>query len=225
MYTPALLSAKETEASCACVFSSITRTAPAGAVQLSHAKQPSASAIGATAKIATAASHGISRLTSSSCSSSFRYVRSKRISNLSRFRRPPSFTSAPTPSLTVSRRGADTSASVGRAGRRGGQRLPERRSWHATIRHDGTGASNLSDCVTMQHMKKASIRELHIRTSDLVREAKNGEVIVIENRGEPVAELRPLSKATKPGLPDMTRFWTEFPEVSGDSGRFLEEDR
>jgi prevent-host-death family protein len=74
-------------------------------------------------------------------------------------------------------------------------------------------------------MKKASIRELHIRTSELVREARNGEVIVIENRGEPVAELRPLSKPAKPELPDMTRFWTEFPQVSGDSGRFLEEDR
>ena len=74
-------------------------------------------------------------------------------------------------------------------------------------------------------MRKASIRELHIRTSELVREARNGEVIVIENRGEPVAELRPLSKATKPKLPDMTRFWNEFPQVSGDSGRFLEEDR
>ena len=74
-------------------------------------------------------------------------------------------------------------------------------------------------------MRRASIRELHIRTSELVREARNGEVIVIENRGEPVAELRPFSKMGKPKMPDMTRFWTEFPQVAGDSGRFLEEDR
>ena len=75
-------------------------------------------------------------------------------------------------------------------------------------------------------MKKASIRELHIRTSELVREATGGSVIVIESRGEPVAELRPLTKTrAKPKLPDMSHFWKEFPQVPGDSGRYLEEDR
>ena len=75
-------------------------------------------------------------------------------------------------------------------------------------------------------MKKASIRDLHIRTSELVRQAADGDVIVIERRGEAVAELRPLSrKKAKAPLPDMSRFWNEFPEVPGDSGRFLEEDR
>ncbi len=75
-------------------------------------------------------------------------------------------------------------------------------------------------------MKKASVRELHIRTSELVREATNGSVIVIESRGEPVAELRPLPKSRpKPSLPDMARFWKTFPQVPGDSGRYLEEDR
>ena len=75
-------------------------------------------------------------------------------------------------------------------------------------------------------MRKASVRDLHIRTSELVREASAGEVIVIERRGEPVAELRPLTKPrSKPKLPNMTRFWTKFPKVAGDSGAFLEEDR
>jgi prevent-host-death family protein len=75
-------------------------------------------------------------------------------------------------------------------------------------------------------MKTSSVRELHIHTSALIREAAEGEVIVIEKRGQPVAELRPLMKRTaKPKLPDMTRFWNTFPQVSGDSGRFLEEDR
>jgi len=75
-------------------------------------------------------------------------------------------------------------------------------------------------------MKKASVRDLHIRTSELVREAADGAVIVIERRGEPVAELRPLMKARgKSKLPDMTRYWKKFPKVPGDSGRFLEEDR
>jgi prevent-host-death family protein len=73
---------------------------------------------------------------------------------------------------------------------------------------------------------KTSIRDLHIRTSELVREAAEGAVITIERRGEPVAELRPVSrKRAKPRLPDMKDLWRRFPSVTGDSGRFLEEDR
>lgn len=75
-------------------------------------------------------------------------------------------------------------------------------------------------------MKKASIRDLHIRTSELVREAADGAVILIERRGEPVAELRPISKGlARPRLPEMSDLWRRFPSVAGDSGRFLEEDR
>lgn len=75
-------------------------------------------------------------------------------------------------------------------------------------------------------MRTASIRDLHIRTSELVREASDGTVIVIERRGEPVAELRPISKkSAKPRLPDLSSVWDRFPSVDGDSGRFLEEDR
>jgi antitoxin (DNA-binding transcriptional repressor) of toxin-antitoxin stability system len=51
-------------------------------------------------------------------------------------------------------------------------------------------------------MRKASVRDLHIRTSALVRDAA---VIVIERRGEPVAELRPISKKKKVKLPRMTK--------------------
>jgi prevent-host-death family protein len=75
-------------------------------------------------------------------------------------------------------------------------------------------------------MKTASIRDLHIRTSELVREAGEGAVIVIERRGEPVAELRPISKKRRrPPLPEMSALWRRFPAVATDSGRFLEEDR
>ncbi len=75
-------------------------------------------------------------------------------------------------------------------------------------------------------MKSASIRDLHIRTSELVREAADGTVILIERRGEPVAELRPISKKpTRPKLPDLSDLWRRFPSIPGDSGRFLEEDR
>jgi len=72
----------------------------------------------------------------------------------------------------------------------------------------------------------ASIRDLHIRTSELVREAAAGAIIVIERRGEPVAELRPLSKKiNSPRLPNLTELWSRLPAVPGESGSFLEEDR
>jgi prevent-host-death family protein len=75
-------------------------------------------------------------------------------------------------------------------------------------------------------MKTASIRDLHIRTSELVREAASGSPILIERRGEPVAELRPISKKrARPRLPEMGDVWRRFPSVATDSGRFLEEDR
>jgi len=75
-------------------------------------------------------------------------------------------------------------------------------------------------------MRTTSVRDLHIRTSELVREAAEGAVIVIQRRGEPVAELRPVSKKrAKPRWPDMKEIWRRLPAVAGDSGRFLEEDR
>ena len=68
--------------------------------------------------------------------------------------------------------------------------------------------------------------ELHIRTSEFVREAAEGTVLRIERRGEPVAELRPISrKSTTRQLPDLSRVWRRFPQVAGDSSRFFEEDR
>jgi len=80
-------------------------------------------------------------------------------------------------------------------------------------------------------MRKASIRELHIRTSELVREASEGAVIVIERRGEPVAELRSLSGSPRMAaskkariFASMRRVWARMPQV-GDSTRILEDDR
>jgi len=75
-------------------------------------------------------------------------------------------------------------------------------------------------------MRKASIEELRDRAFELVRDAEDGEVIVIERDGQPVAELRAAVKEAKqPPLPDLTEIWNSFPHVPGDSGRFLEEDR
>jgi prevent-host-death family protein len=80
-------------------------------------------------------------------------------------------------------------------------------------------------------MRKTSVRELHIHTSELVREASEGGIIVIERRGEPVAELRPITSPLR--MPadkkarifaSMRRIWARMPQVS-DSTKILEEDR
>jgi len=80
-------------------------------------------------------------------------------------------------------------------------------------------------------MRKASVRELHIHTSELVREAAEGGVILIERRGEPIAELRPIS--APPSMPadakaaifdSMLEIWARMPQF-GDSTTMIEEDR
>ena len=80
-------------------------------------------------------------------------------------------------------------------------------------------------------MRKTSVRELHIHTSELVREAAEGGVIIIERRGEPVAELRPVTSL--PSMPAarkalifdaMRDIWDRMPQV-GDSTKIIEEDR
>ena len=45
-------------------------------------------------------------------------------------------------------------------------------------------------------MKKASIRDFHMRTGVLVQEVAEGEIIVIEKRGVAVAKLRRVRKRT-----------------------------
>jgi prevent-host-death family protein len=80
-------------------------------------------------------------------------------------------------------------------------------------------------------MRKTSVRDLHIHTSELVREAEEGSVIVIERRGEPVAELRPFtgplrmdSRENARIFSAMEKIWARMPQVS-DSTRIFEEDR
>ena len=51
-------------------------------------------------------------------------------------------------------------------------------------------------------MKSSTVRELHLKTSEIVRQVVAGESFVIEKRGVPVAEIRPLSERPKPRMPD-----------------------
>lgn len=80
-------------------------------------------------------------------------------------------------------------------------------------------------------MRKTSVRELHIHTSEFVRAAEEGSVIVVERRGEPVAELRPIT--APPRMPadkksrifdSMRKIWGRMPKA-GDSTKIVEEDR
>jgi prevent-host-death family protein len=80
-------------------------------------------------------------------------------------------------------------------------------------------------------MRKTSVRELHINTSELVREAEQGGVIVIERRGEPVAELRPITARARLAtgrkaliFDSMQEIWARMPQVA-DSAKIIEEDR
>jgi prevent-host-death family protein len=80
-------------------------------------------------------------------------------------------------------------------------------------------------------MRKTSVRELHIHTSKLVREAAEGDVIVIERRGEPVAELRPITgpkilsaKQVARIVEEMREFRARMPETP-DSTQAVSEDR
>ncbi|HWF10366.1 MAG TPA: hypothetical protein VG297_17985 [Bryobacteraceae bacterium] len=80
-------------------------------------------------------------------------------------------------------------------------------------------------------MRKTSVRDLHINTSQLVREAEEGGVIVIERRGEAVAEPRPVSKVLRLSaakkeqiIQRAERFRARLP-LTADSTWMLEEDR
>ncbi len=80
-------------------------------------------------------------------------------------------------------------------------------------------------------MRTTSVRDLHINTSKLIREAAEGGVIVIERRGEPVAELRPVTSpphmtAAKKAriFVSMQKVWDRMPRVN-DSTKIIKDDR
>jgi antitoxin (DNA-binding transcriptional repressor) of toxin-antitoxin stability system len=75
-------------------------------------------------------------------------------------------------------------------------------------------------------MNKASIRELHLRTSAIVREVEKGKLFIIEKRGVPVAEMRPVQRLSPA---DMVRrmepIWARMPKMKSSSTKLISEDR
>jgi prevent-host-death family protein len=78
------------------------------------------------------------------------------------------------------------------------------------------------------HMKKITIRELHIDTGKLVRSASREQKLIVTDRGTPIATITPYTRddAGKsfsqrkliPGFSALTR-------QSGDSTSIISEDR
>ena len=78
------------------------------------------------------------------------------------------------------------------------------------------------------NMKKANIRDLHMRTSPLVKEAADGEVIVIEKRGVAVATLRKVHKVTwAAAFRDLERqgYFKRMGKTNTQIDRIISEDR
>jgi prevent-host-death family protein len=73
-------------------------------------------------------------------------------------------------------------------------------------------------------MKSSTARELHRKTSDIVRQVAEGESFIIEKRGVPVAEIRPFSSRPKPQMPNREALIMSGPETM-DSVHIFEQDR
>ena len=76
----------------------------------------------------------------------------------------------------------------------------------------------------MCHMKHASVRDLHLNTSALIKAVSEGESFIIDKRGVAVAELRPIQATGIRKLPNREAFIASL-KLGKDSGRILEEDR
>jgi antitoxin (DNA-binding transcriptional repressor) of toxin-antitoxin stability system len=82
--------------------------------------------------------------------------------------------------------------------------LPRRSASHSQI------LDNLATVATFGPMKEVGIRELKNRLSEYIRLVREGEIVIVTNRGKVVAELRPPDAAGEllqkyPGLIDMVR--------------------
>jgi prevent-host-death family protein len=73
-------------------------------------------------------------------------------------------------------------------------------------------------------MRRVSIRELHISTGKLVREASH-EPIVITERGHPIAVLKSAATAEIAGRPLPKRPLSSMPKVKADSTALISEER
>ena len=77
------------------------------------------------------------------------------------------------------------------------------------------------DCDTMCHMKSVNVRELHHHTGATVDHVAAGNVVIIEKRGVPVAEIRPIARRARRIPASHWTFLEAFPNMPDDSGRAI----
>ena len=82
-----------------------------------------------------------------------------------------------------------------------------------------------SPCETMCDMRRLNVRELHRHTGAVLDQVAQGDVVIIEKRGVPVAEIRPASGVSPGFPPDHWKSLKRFPRFKDDSGKFISEDR
>ena len=68
-------------------------------------------------------------------------------------------------------------------------------------------------------MDTASVRDLRLKTSALLKRVARGQTLVIENRGVPLAELRPIAERRSKKMPDREVLIRKLPLTKTDSGR------
>lgn len=77
----------------------------------------------------------------------------------------------------------------------------------------------------MCDMRRVNVRELHRHTGAVVEQVARGDVVVIEKRGVPVAEMRPARPAATGFSPEHWKWLARFPKFKNDSGGLISEDR
>ena len=77
-------------------------------------------------------------------------------------------------------------------------------------------------------MKKASIRDLHMRTGALVQDAADGEVIAVEKRGVVMAELGPIRTLTTAEVfraRERSGYFKKLRKTNSNIDRYISEGR
>lgn len=75
-------------------------------------------------------------------------------------------------------------------------------------------------------MKRASVRELHLNTSALLKEVERGERFIIEKNGRVIAEVRQFSEDVCLPFPDRQALFASLtPQSEDHTTPIISEDR
>ena len=80
----------------------------------------------------------------------------------------------------------------------------------------------------IEHMKRISIRELHMQTGKWIRNAACQQRIIVTERGHPIATIAPYSpddSRTPFSQRHETPEFSTLPKINVDSARLISDDR